>query len=271
MAIESQVIKELLENGVHFGHQTNKWNPKMGEYIFGEKSGIYIIDLQKTEQALSKAQTFLKNLASSGKTILFVGTKKQAKTIVKDAAIRSGMFFVDERWLGGCLTNFATIRKSVDKLRQIQEKKSSETYEALAKKEKASIDRDEMKLLKNLAGIKEMQKLPDCLLVVDSEAEIIAIKEAKIIGIPVVAILDTNCDPGPIDYPIPANDDAIRSIRYLVEKLTDAVAEGAKVYNGIKASAASKETRPAKEEKAKPVEVKEKPAKRADKKDAPGA
>lgn len=234
MAVASELIRNLLENGAHFGHQTNKWNPKMAPYIFGEKSGIYIIDLRKTEEALIKAREFLKGISASGKNVLFVGTKKQAKKIIRSAAQRCGMYFVDERWLGGCLTNFSTIRRSVDKLNQIQEKKSSEIYESFAKKEKARIDRIENKLLKNLEGIRDMDKLPDCLFVVDSDAEDIAVREAKKIGIPVVAIIDTNCDPDPIDYLVPANDDAIRSIHFIVNEIADAIEEGRKMYDGIK-------------------------------------
>ncbi len=225
MSIDSKVIKELLENGVHFGHQTNKWNPKMEKYIFGEKSGIYIIDLYKTEQALAKAKEFLADLSKANKTTLFVGTKKQAKQIIKDEAQRCGMFFVNERWLGGCLTNFATIRKSVEKLNYLQDRKKSETYESLAKKEKARIDREEYKLLKNLEGIREMNVLPDCVIVVDAEAEDIVIREAKKIGIPVIALVDTNCDPDEIQFPIPGNDDAIRAIKYIISSLADVIEE----------------------------------------------
>lgn len=226
MPIESKIIKELLESGVHFGHQTNKWNPKMKKFIFGEKSGIYIIDLQKTETALLAAMDFLINLVSKGKSVLFVGTKKQAKQVVREEAQKCGMFFVDERWLGGCLTNFATIRKSVDRLDQLQEMKKGEIYAALAKKEKAHIDREEYKLLKNLEGIRNMHRLPDCLIVVDAEAENIAIREAYKMRLPIVALMDTNCDPDIINYPIPANDDAIRSIRYIISSLGGAIKKG---------------------------------------------
>jgi small subunit ribosomal protein S2 len=236
MALNSEMIKELLENGVHFGHQTNKWNPKMKKYIFGEKSGIYIIDLKKTEEALVKAAKFLYEITSQGKTVLFTGTKKQAKQIVRDEAQRAGMFFVDERWLGGCLTNFETIRKSVDRLNQIQEMKKGEIYDGLAKKEKARIDREEYKLLKNLEGVREMERLPDCLVAIDAEVERIAIKEAKKIGIPVISLIDTNCDPDMIDFPIPGNDDAIRSIQYVVSYLADAVEKGSGEFMGVKAA-----------------------------------
>ncbi|MFH1310018.1 MAG: 30S ribosomal protein S2 [Candidatus Omnitrophota bacterium] len=228
MAMRSKVIKELLENGVHFGHQTNKWNPKMGKFIFGEKSGIYIIDLKKTEEALQAAENFLTELTGTGKTVLFVGTKKQAKQIIKDEALRCGMFFVNERWLGGCLTNFATIRKSVEKLNQIQEMKESGIYESLSKKEKSQRDKQENKLLKNLEGIRNMTELPQCMIVIDAEAEDIAIKEARIIGIPVIALIDTNCNPDLIEFPIPGNDDAIRAIKYIVSTLANAVETGKK-------------------------------------------
>ncbi|RKY42374.1 MAG: 30S ribosomal protein S2 [Candidatus Makaraimicrobium thalassicum] len=243
MAVGSKVIMELLENGVHFGHQTNKWNPKMEKYIFGKKSGIYIIDLKKTEEALAEAAEFLSGLAASGKTVLFAGTKKQAKEIIREEAGRCGMFYVDERWLGGCLTNFTTIRRSVERLNHLQEMKEGEVYESLPKKEKAHIDREEQKLLKNLGGIREMKGLPDCLMAVDAEAESIAIREAHKIGIPVIALVDTNCDPDLIDYPIPGNDDAIRAIRYIVSTLADAVKEGS---GGVK----KEKPRPKKEEEA---------------------
>lgn len=232
VAAPSKVIRELLENGVHFGHQTNKWNPKMKKYIFGAKSGIYIIDLQKTEELLKTAVDFVSKVASDGGTVLFVGTKKQAKQIIKDEAKRCEMFYVDERWLGGCMTNFNTIKKSIDKLDQLQELKGSEKYDAFAKKEKAKMDREENKLLKNLGGIREMKVLPQALVVIDAEEEDIAIKEAIKLKIPVVALLDTNCDPDIIDYPIPGNDDAIRSIRYIVSTLADAVAKGHRAYMG---------------------------------------
>jgi small subunit ribosomal protein S2 len=231
----TQMIRDLLENGVHFGHQTNKWNPRMSDYIFGEKSGIYIIDLKKTEEALVKAMEFVQEITSQGKKALFVGTKKQAKKIIRGEAQRAGMFFIDERWLGGCLTNFATIRKSVERLNHIQEVKKSDIYDAYAKKEKARIDKEEHKLLKNLEGIRDMNKLPDCVIVVDAEVEDIAIKEARKIGIPVVALIDTNCDPNVADFPIPGNDDAIRSISYVVSQLANAAEKGSAEFNSGKA------------------------------------
>lgn len=261
--IGSQMIRDLLENGVHFGHQTNKWNPKMSKYIFGAKSGIYIIDLKKTEEALKEAAQFLHDLAAAGKIVLFAGTKKQAKQIIREEAQRCGMFYVDERWLGGCLTNFATIRKSIDKLDQLQAMKESDIYDSLAKKEKAKMDRQEYKLLKNLGGIREMGGLPDALVIVDAEAEDIAIKEAKKIGIPVVALLDTNCDPDLVDYPIPGNDDAIRSIRYILSTLADAVGKGRNEFDGTKKMEVKEVTAEEKkeDEAASKVEVEEGAAK----------
>ena len=257
MPVASQMIRELLENGVHFGHQTNKWNPKMENYIFGEKSGIYIIDLTKTEEALKKAMAFVEDITSQGKTVLFVGTKKQAKRIIREEATRCGMFFIDERWLGGCLTNFATIRKSVERLNQIQEKKESEIYASLAKKEKARIDREEYKLLKNLEGIREMTELPDCVIVVDAEDEAIAIREAHRIEAPVIALIDTNCDPNVAEFPIPGNDDAIRSIGYVISKLADAAEKGSRAFSG----GVKKEVKKEEEKKIEEVEeVKEEKA-----------
>ena len=255
MPVGSKMIRELLENGVHFGHQTNKWNPKMGKYIFGEKSGIYIIDLEKTEKALQEAIDFLHDLTASGKKALFVGTKKQAKEIIKSEALRCEMYYVDERWLGGTLTNFATVRKSVDRLKHLEELKETEEYQLLTKKEKAHLDKEQQKLIKNLGGIREMAVVPDVLIIVDAEAEGIAVREAYKMGIPIIALIDTNCDPDKIDYPIPGNDDAIRSIQYVVTKLADAVEKGYREYSGGK-----KKEKPPKEEakeEAKPEEPEE--------------
>ena len=235
MPVSSEMIRELLENGVHFGHQTNKWNPKMGKYIFGAKSGIYIIDLEKTEKALVEAIDFLYDLTAVGKKVLFVGTKKQAKQIIRDQAERCEMYYIDERWLGGTLTNFTTIRRSVDRLKHLEEIKTTEDYQYFTKKEKARLDKEEQKLVKNLGGIRDMNVLPDAVIIVDAELEDIAIREAYKIGIPIVALLDTNCDPDKIDYPIPGNDDAIRSIQYVVSKLGDAVDKGRLEYAGATA------------------------------------
>jgi len=232
MPVASKTIRELLENGVHFGHQTNKWNPKMKKFIFGKKSGIYIIDLEKTEEALQKAVDFVYDLSRKGGKVLFVGTKKQAKYIIKEEAQRCGMFYVDERWLGGCLTNFNTIRKSVDRLDHLQETKKSEIYTSLAKKERVQMDREEEKLLKNLKGIRDMKDLPSAIIIIDSDAENIAVLEAKKLGIPVIALLDTNSDPDIVDFPIPGNDDAIKSINYICTTLADAVLKGSNEFNG---------------------------------------
>lgn len=232
MSVVSEMIRELLENGVHFGHQTSKWNPKMRKFIFGKKSGIYIIDLEKTEKALLTASEVVYNLAREGKKILFAGTKKQAKPIVREEAERCGMFFVEERWLGGCLTNFNTIRKSIGRLDNIEETKKSDTYMSLAKKERVHLDREEQKLLKNLRGIRDMKALPAAVIIIDAEAERIAVLEARKLGIPVIALLDTNCDPDIIDFPIPGNDDAIRSIKYICSTLADAISKGCNEFNG---------------------------------------
>ncbi|KJJ84571.1 Ribosomal protein S2, bacterial-type [Candidatus Omnitrophus magneticus] len=233
MSIESQIIRDLLDCGAHFGHQTNKWNPKMKKFIFGAKSGIYIIDLEKTEQYLMEAKEFLRDLASKGKKVLFVGTKKSAREIIKKEAERCGMYYVDERWLGGCLTNLETIHKSVQSLNKLEALRKSDDYESFAKKERVKFEREEKKLLKNLAGIRNMKLLPDAVVIIDSEAENIAVKEAKKTNIPVVALIDTNCDPELIDYPIPANDDAIRTIKYVCEILANAIIEGSAAADGI--------------------------------------
>ena len=257
MPAASKIIKELLENGVHFGHQTNKWNPKMKQFIFGKKSGIYIIDLEKTEKSLLKAADFLKETAASGGTVLFVGTKRQAKQIIKDQAERCGMFYVDERWLGGCLTNFSTIRKSITRLNQIQEMKEKEVYVTFSKKEKASYDREEGKLLKYFEGIRTMEALPAALVIIDSDDESIAVKEGKKIGIPIVALVDTNCNPDSIDYPIPGNDDAIRSIQYVLTTLADAIEEGANEFAGGKKKKTSAKKEEPKEEIKEEVKIEE--------------
>jgi small subunit ribosomal protein S2 len=255
MPASSKMIRELLENGVHFGHQTNKWNPKMGKFIFGEKSGIYIIDLEKTEKALKEAIDFLYDTAVSGKKVLFVGTKKQAKQIIKDQALRCDMYYVDERWLGGTLTNFTTVRKSVNRLKYLEEQRETEDYQLFTKKEKAHLDKEQQKLIRNLGGIREMTVVPDALVIVDAEAEGIAVREAYKMKVPIVALIDTNCDPDKIDYPIPGNDDAIRSIQYVVTKLADAVEKGYLEYSGGK----KKEEKAAKkEEKVEETKVEEK-------------
>ena len=206
-------MKQLLEAGMHFGHQTRRWNPKMARYIFTERNGIYIIDLQKTLRMMKIAYDFLQELAAQGGKVLFVGTKKQAQDSVKEQAERCGMYYVNQRWLGGMLTNFQTIRKSIDRLLELERMEEEGIFDKLPKKEVVKLQREKEKLERNLGGIKTMEKLPDAVLIVDTRSERIAVAEANKLGIPIVAVVDTNCDPDLIDYPIPGNDDAIRSIR----------------------------------------------------------
>lgn len=219
-------MKQLLEAGVHFGHQTRRWNPKMAPYIFTERNGIYIIDLQKTVKKVDEAYDFLRSVAEEGKSILFVGTKKQAQEAVKEEALKSGMFYVNERWLGGMMTNFATIRKSINRLKELGAMEEDGTFEVLSKKEVLALKREQEKLEKSLGGIKDMEELPGALFIVDPRKERIAVAEAKKLNIPIVAIVDTNCDPDEIDYVIPGNDDAIRAVKLLTSRMADAVIEG---------------------------------------------
>ena len=219
-------MKQLLEAGVHFGHQTRRWNPKMAQYIFTERNGIYIIDLQKTVKKVDEAYDFLRSVAEEGKSILFVGTKKQAQEAVKEEALKSGMFYVNERWLGGMMTNFATIRKSINRLKELEAMEEDGTFEVLSKKEVLALKREQEKLEKSLGGIKDMEELPGALFIVDPRKERIAVAEAKKLNIPIVAIVDTNCDPDEIDYVIPGNDDAIRAVKLLTSRMADAVIEG---------------------------------------------
>lgn len=219
-------MKQLLEAGVHFGHQTRRWNPKMAPYIFTERNGIYIIDLQKTVKKVDEAYDFLRSVAEEGKSILFVGTKKQAQEAIKEEALKAGMYYVNERWLGGMMTNFATIRKSINRLKELEAMEQDGTFEVLSKKEVLSLKREMEKLEKSLGGIKDMDKLPGALFVVDPRKERIAVAEAKKLDIPIVAIVDTNCDPDEIDYVIPGNDDAIRAVKLLTSRMADAIIEG---------------------------------------------
>jgi small subunit ribosomal protein S2 len=219
-------MKEFLEAGVHFGHQTRRWNPKMKEYIYGERNGIYIIDLQKTLKLFKDAAKFVADMAQEGKTILFVGTKRQAQDAIAEEASRCGMYYVNHRWLGGLLTNHATIQKSIQRLRDLGEMSKDGRYELLPKKEVLKLERERQHLEHNLAGIKDMPGLPDLMVVVDSSKEDIAVLEARKLGIPVIAVVDTNCDPDLVDYVIPGNDDALRSIRLFTSRLADAVLEG---------------------------------------------
>jgi small subunit ribosomal protein S2 len=219
-------MKQLLEAGVHFGHQTRRWNPKMGTYIFTERNGIYIIDLQKTVKKVEEAYNFLRDLAADGGTVLFVGTKKQAQESVKEEAGRSGMYYVNERWLGGTLTNFQTIQKRIARLHELNAKEENNEFDLLPKKEVSKLNAEREKLERFLGGIKGMKKMPDALFVIDPRKERIAVAEARKLKIPIVAIVDTNCDPDEIDYVIPGNDDAIRAVKLLTGKMAEAVLEG---------------------------------------------
>jgi len=219
-------MKQLLEAGVHFGHQTRRWDPKMAEYIFQARNGIHIIDLQKTSKKLDEAYSFIKEQAEEGKTILFVGTKKQAQECMKEAALKCGMYYVDQRWLGGMLTNFETIRTRVQRLKDLETMQEDGTFDILPKKEVILLKKEMEKLEKNLGGIKEMDKLPGVIFLVDPKKERIAILEAKKLGIPVVGLVDTNCNPEELDYPIPGNDDAIRAVKLIADVIANAVIEG---------------------------------------------
>ncbi len=224
MAIVS--MKQLLEAGVHFGHQTRRWNPKMAPYIFTERNGIYIIDLQKTVKKVEEAYAFLREVAASGQPVLFVGTKKQAQNAIREEALRCNMFYVNERWLGGMLTNFRTIQTRIARLKELEAMFADGTTSQYTKKEVILMQREKEKLEKNLGGIKDMKRLPGAIFVIDSKKEEIAVSEARKLHIPVVATVDTNCDPELIDYPIPANDDAIRAVKLLTSKMADAILEG---------------------------------------------
>ena len=219
-------MKQLLEAGVHFGHQTRRWNPKMKQYIFTERNGIYIIDLQMTVKKIDEAYMFLRDLSAQGKTVLFVGTKKQAQESIEQEAKRCEMFYVNQRWLGGMLTNFKTIQTRIARLKKIEAMEEDGEFDLLPKKEVIGLKAEQEKLEKNLGGIKEMKKLPAALFVVDPRKEHIAVAEARTLGIPIVAIIDTNCDPDEVDYPIPGNDDAIRAVKLIAGKMADAVLEG---------------------------------------------
>jgi small subunit ribosomal protein S2 len=237
-------MKELLEAGVHFGHQTKRWNPRMKEYIFGERNGIYIIDLQKTLKLFKDASRFVQEQVAQGKTVLFVGTKRQAQDAIAEEATRSGMYYVNHRWLGGLLTNWVTIQKSIKRFKDIEEMATDGRYELLPKKEVIKLERERKHLHQNLAGIKDMPGLPDVLFAIDSNKEQIAVREARKLGIPVVAVVDTNCDPTEVDYVIPGNDDALRAIRLFASRIADACVEGKQV--GVAAG------QPAVEEPAEP-------------------
>jgi small subunit ribosomal protein S2 len=230
-----EVLKKLLECGVHFGHQTRRWNPKMKKFIFGERSGIYIIDLEKTIEYFNLACDFAKVLTAKGGTILFVGTKKQAKDVIEAEANRAGMPYINNRWMGGLLTNFQTVRKSIDKLLRLEKMIEEGVLKNLKKKEASHILKEKEILLRNLGGIRDMRALPQAVFVVDTKREDIAIREASKLGMPIIGLLDTNCDPELIDYPIPGNDDALKSIRYITALITDSILEGKKLYQETEA------------------------------------
>lgn len=263
MAVVS--MKQLLEAGVHFGHQTRRWNPKMKRYIFAERNGIYIIDLQKTLAKIEEAYELIRGAAARGGRVLFVGTKKQAQASIVDEANRSGAYYVNHRWLGGMLTNFETIRKNVDRLKNIEKMEEDGTLDKYIKKERISKLKEKAKLEKFLLGIKEMNRLPDLLFVVDPKKEEIAVREAIKLGIPIIAIVDTNCDPDEIDYPIPGNDDAIRAIRLITSVIADAIVEGKSSKSEGRDVAVKEE----KTEKKKPETVEKKPEEKKAKEDKP--
>ena len=219
-------MKQLLEAGVHFGHQTRRWNPKMAEYIFQARNGIHIIDLQKTSKKIDEAYEFLRSQSEEGKTVLFVGTKKQAQECIKEAAEKCGMYYVDQRWLGGMLTNFSTIKNRIQRLKDIEKMQEDGTFDVLPKKEVINLKKEMEKLQANLGGIKDMEELPGVLFIVDPKKEYNAINEAKRLNIPVVGIVDTNCNPEVLDYPIPGNDDAIRSVKRITDAMANAIIEG---------------------------------------------
>jgi len=219
-------MKELLESGAHFGHQVKRWNPKMKKFIFGERNGIHIVDLQKTLKGVEEAYNFLKNVAAAGGSVLFVGTKKQAQDAVTEEAKKAGAFYVTSRWLGGMLTNYTTVKKSIERLKKIETMKADGTYNVLTKKEVSQLENEREKLEKNLCGIKEMKTIPDAVFIIDPRKENIAVQEAKRLSIPIVAVVDTNCDPEDADYVIPGNDDAIRAIKLISSKMASATIEG---------------------------------------------
>ncbi len=242
MSLVSVTMKELLEAGVHFGHQVRRWNPKMKEYIFGERNGIYIIDLQKTQRMFREAINFVTNLIAEdrGKTVLFVGTKRQAQDAIREESERCGQYYVNQRWLGGLLTNFQTVQKSIKRLRDLEAMQTDGRYEKLTKKERIKLDRERESLNKNLSGIKTMGRLPDAIFIIDVRKEEIAVAEANRLGIPIVAVVDTNCSPEGIDYVIPGNDDALRAVRLFASRIADSILEGQQIATegGVAISAA---------------------------------
>ena len=246
-------IKELLEAGVHFGHQTKRWNPKMKDYIFGERNGIYIVDLQKTHRLLQDALAFAQDLAATGRTLLFVGTKRQAQEAIAEEAKRCGMPYVNERWLGGLLTNFVTVRKSLDRVRELEMMLADAAKDRLTKREVARLDKERNKLERNLQGIRTMKNVPDAIFVIDTRKEAIAVKEARKLKVPVIGIVDTNCDPDEVDYVIPGNDDALRAIKLFAGRIADAVnaGRGLRESRAAESAAADKASAPADDEAAR--------------------
>ena len=255
---DTTLMKSLLEAGVHFGHETKRWNPKMKKYIFGEKNGIYIIDLEKTKDALLKACEFLKSISAGGGYVLLVGTKKQAQDIIKEEAERCGMFYVNQRWLGGMLTNFQTIKKSIKRLDSLEKLKEDSNFAKLSKKEASQLNKEMFKLNKNLEGVRAMDKLPKAMYVIDAKKEDIAVKEAKILEIPVVALVDTNSDPDLVSYVIPGNDDAIRSIKLVTSLIANSILEGRDAFKAteVKARAEAEEEEAEEGEEVKVVDEK---------------
>jgi len=253
-------MKELLEAGVHFGHQTKRWNPRMKEYIFGERNGIYIIDLQKTLKMFKEASKFVQELAAEGKIVLFVGTKRQAQDAIAEEATKCGGFYINQRWLGGLLTNWVTVQKSVKRLKELDDMATDGRYELLPKKEVIKLERERKHLQANLAGIKNMTRLPDAIFVIDSNKEQIAVREARKLGIPVVAVVDTNCDPTEVDYVIPGNDDALRAIRLFTSKISESIAEGAQLMTDKQVAEMQAGTEQAQAAEAAPAEYAEEAA-----------
>ncbi len=243
----SELIKQLLEAGVHFGHQTKRWNPKMKKFIFGSRSGIYIIDLEKTEECINAARDFLMDITSKGEFVLFVGTKKQAQDVIKQEALRCGMYYVTDRWPGGMLTNFVTIKKSINRLKEIEKMRTDGTFEKLTKKEIARLEKEAIKLNKNFSGIVNMERMPKAAFVVDTKKEETAVLEARRLGIPIIGLIDTNSNPDLVDYPIPGNDDATKSIRTITSVIADTIVEGRKKFlsylaqEGVKMEEAEKD------------------------------
>lgn len=248
----TELIKQLLEAGVHFGHKTSRWNPKMKKFIFGERSGIYIIDLEKTAECLEKARDFLSEITAKGETLLFVGTKKQAQEVVLREALRSGMYYVTERWPGGLLTNFSTIKKSINRLKDIERMREDGTFKKLTKKEVAGLEKELSKLKKNFSGIAQMERMPGAIFIVDTKKEETAVLEAKRLSIPVIALIDTNSNPDLVAYPIPGNDDATKSIQAVVSLITDTVIEGRKKFLSY-LSASGVNIKPEAKEEEKPL------------------